>query len=59
MGQPDGPTWAEVDAPLRTRLSAAGPAQAANFSWEREAMRTLAVYESIRPASALLNRSPD
>jgi glycosyltransferase involved in cell wall biosynthesis len=38
-----------ADEPLRARLRASGPVQAAGFSWHRAAVRTLAVYESIRP----------
>jgi glycosyltransferase involved in cell wall biosynthesis len=45
------------DEPLRARLRAAGPRQAANFSWERAARRTLAIYESIQ-ATRFCARSP-
>jgi glycosyltransferase involved in cell wall biosynthesis len=34
------------DPALAARLRAAGPPQAARFSWETSARRTLAVYES-------------
>jgi glycosyltransferase involved in cell wall biosynthesis len=34
-----------TDAPLRARLAEAGPRRAAQFSWERAARETVAVYE--------------
>ena len=35
------------DAALREDLAARGPVQAARFSWEETARRTLAVYQTV------------
>jgi glycosyltransferase involved in cell wall biosynthesis len=44
------------DPALAARLRAAGPPQAARFSWEAGARRTLAVYESAARESSVISR---
>jgi glycosyltransferase involved in cell wall biosynthesis len=45
-----------TDPALAARLRAAGPPQAARFSWEAGARRTLAVYESAARESSVISR---